>query len=183
MQVDPSSPELFLRVASTSFFLCILSWDGPYYNVAVTLYGLLVPNLQGRFYSSLFMWVLFISLVMDIVWCSLYGQAADAAAAAGAHAFQYALVMTIFNMFVKVFWLYLTFLWLGATGSTPLYILTPEIKSDADPNAYQQQNDFAPPPNPNYNNNSMGGYNPNPSMGGYTNDPNNNAQPMGGTNV
>merc|ERR1712054_659145 len=141
----------------------------------------------------MFLWVLFISLIMDIVWCSIYGPAANESADYGAHAPQYALVMTIFNMFVKVFWLYVTYLWLGATGSTPLYILTPEIKSDSDPNSYQQQNDFAPPPNQNYMNNnnsmggynpnpSMGGYNPNPSMGGYANDPN-NAPPMGGTNV
>ena len=77
---------------------------------------------------------------------------------------------------------------MGSIGSSPMYILTPEIKSDSDPNAYQQQNDFNPNQqnfNQNYNQQSMGGYNPNPSMGGYDNQGIVTAPPppSGGTNV
>lgn len=93
----------------------------PAYNLPLALLGIFVPHFPKPLLTSLLFVLLPITLVFDITWSSIYGPYLSSGAPL------FSLVMTVFNLFLKLPFGYCAFGLMEATNGSPMLLVQPEM--------------------------------------------------------
>jgi len=114
---------IVLKFGLASVVLTLFASMGsqPSYNFPIALLSVFVPHLPKPFLTSLLFVLLPISLLLDIIWASLYGPYLDSGAPL------LALILMVLNLFLKVPWAYAAYELMNESGGSPIVLLNPEL--------------------------------------------------------
>lgn len=104
-------------LASTVLTLFASMGSQPAYNVPIALLSVFVPHIPKPFLTSLLFVLLPVSLLLDVIWASLYGAATLGPA----------LILMVLNLFLKVPWGYAAWELMNESGGSPIVLLNPEL--------------------------------------------------------
>lgn len=108
-------------LASTVLTLFASMGSQPSYNFPIALLSVFVPHIPKPFLTSLLFVLLPLSLLLDIIWASIYGGYLSSGAPL------LALILMVLNLFLKVPWGYAAWELMNESGGSPIVLLTPEL--------------------------------------------------------